>query len=103
MIVEIKIVKTGTDFVVIGHNAWFVECGRVDVAQAEVASYIESVCGELDDDDNNDIRAFDMDNQLSSRFGNDWEYFVEAIMLTEDECDIDPEFDCIADKYSFCL
>jgi hypothetical protein len=102
MIVEIKIVKTGTDFV-IGHNAWFVECGRVEVAQIDVADYIERVCGELDADDVTDIRAFNTDNQISSRFGPEWEYFVEAIIIDEDECDIDPEFDSISDKYKFCL
>lgn len=102
MIVEIKIVMSGSDFV-IGHNAWLVECDRVCVAQAEVAEYIERVCGPMDEDDKNDIRAFNMDNQLASRFGADWEFYVEAVMVLEDDCDIDPEFDSIQDKYTFCL
>lgn len=102
MIVEIKIVKAGSDEIMLQH-AWLVESGRVDVAQADTAELIESICGELDSDDQNDVRDFNVENILSTRFGPDWEYFVQAVMVDEDECDIDPEFDSIADKYVFCL
>lgn len=103
MIVEIKIVKVGTE-IVVAQTASFVECGRIEVAQAFVASVIESITNsELDQDDKNDIRALSEENLLSSRFGSDWEFFVEAVIVNLEDLDIDEEFDAIMDKYSFVL
>ena len=101
MLVEIKIVKSGTDIIV--HRDVFAEHTIVDV-RGRVAEIIEDVTRSgLDDDDKRDILAFTMDRQLASRFGSDWEFYVEAIVIEEDEIDFDPEFDNLDDKYTFVL
>lgn len=101
-ILEVKIVKAGTDDVVY-HEAEF-DCGRICTARATLVDIIESVTGVgIDDDDKRDILAFTQDRGLASRFGADWEFYVEAIFLDGDEVDIDSEFDSLADKYQFAL
>ena len=101
-ILEVKIVKSGTD-VVVNHDAEF-DCGRICTARATLVDVIESVTGVgIDDDDKRDILAFTQDRPLASRFGADWEFYVEAVFVDADECDIDPEFDSLHDKYTLCL
>lgn len=103
MIVEIKISKAGTDSVVF-QSFNLVDCGREEVAQAWVAEKIEEVCAYyLDQDDTNEVRALSLDNPIASRFGDDWQFYVEALIVTLDDMDIDPELDSIHDKYSLCL
>lgn len=98
MLLEIKISKAGTDTVV-NHTMHMVDCGRISVARAAVAEIIESVTNySLDTDDVADINGFDEGSPLASRFGSDWEYFVEAVFLGYDEIDFDPEFDSISPK-----
>lgn len=101
-ILEIKIVKAGTESVVY-HNFRVVEDREDDIA-AHAAEIIESVTGsDLDADDRADVLDFARSGELSSRFGEDWEFFVEAVVLSFDECDIDEEFDSVHDKYSMVL
>lgn len=101
-ILEVKIVKAGTNDVVY-HEAEF-GCGRICTARATLVDIIESVTGVgIDDDDKRDILGFTQDRQLASRFGADWEFYVEAIFLDDEEVDIDSEFDSLADKYTLCL
>lgn len=102
-ILEIKISKAGMDTVVV-HQSHLIECGRVCVARADLVDIIESVTGVgIDDDDKRDILAFTQDRPLASRFGADWEFYVEAILVDADEVDLDLEFDSLEDKYQYCL
>lgn len=101
-ILEIKITKSGESEVVY-HDAEF-DCGRICTARALLVDVIESITGVgIDDDDKRDILAFTQDRALASRFGADWEFYVEAVFVDADEIDIDPEFDSLADKYTLCL
>jgi len=101
-VIEIKIVKSGTDIVV--YHAISITEEREDDVAAVTAEVIEEVTGsEFDDDDRADIIEFSRAGNLSSRFGADWEFFVEAIVVSFDECDIDEEFDNPHDKYEFRL
>lgn len=101
-ILEVKIVKAGTDDVVY-HEAEF-DCGRICTARATLVDIIESVTGVgIDDDDKRDILAFTQDRQLATRFGADWEFYVEALFMDADDIDLDPEFDSLVDKYKLCL
>lgn len=101
-ILEIKIVKAGTDDVVY-HEAEF-DCGRICTARATLVDIIESVTGVgIDDDDKRDILAFTQDRGLASRFGADWEFYVEAVFMDAEDVDIDCEYDSLADKYTLCL
>lgn len=102
-ILEVKIVKSGTTDVVV-HQATLVDCGRVCVARAYLVDIIEAVTRVgIDDDDKRDILAFTADRQLASRFGADWEFYVEAILVDADEVDLDLEFDSLEDKYQYAL
>lgn len=104
MILEVKVVKAGTDDVVY-HQAHVIACERFMGAAATLADIIEEITGcDLDEDDKADVMQFGVTGeQLASRFGGDWEFYVEAIVTSFDECDIDPEFDSIVDKYSLSL
>lgn len=65
---------------------------------------IESVTGVgIDDDDKRDILAFTQDRGLASRFGADWEFYVEAVFIDAEDVDIDCEYDSLSDKYTLCL
>lgn len=101
-ILEVKIVKAGTDDVVY-HEAEF-DCGRICTARATLVDIIESVTGVgIDDDDKRDILAFTQDRGLASRFGADWEFYVEAVFIDVEAVDIDCEYDSLSDKYTLCL
>lgn len=101
-LLEIKITHCHNDFVVY-HSFRTVE-DRPDDAAAYAAEIIENVTqSELDEMDRSDILDFAISGHLASRFGKDWEYFVEAILVSMDECDIDEEFDSVHDKYSKML
>ena len=101
-VVEIKIVKSGTD-VVVYHGISITEEREEDVA-AVVAEVIEDVTRfDLDEDDRAEIVWFSRTGNLASRFGADWEFYVEDIVANFDECDIDEEFDNPREKYSLSL
>ena len=101
-IVEIKIVKADTDSVV--HHDFFVCEDGVEHVVALTTQVIERVTrSNLDNDDLADVIGFGHSRELATRFGADWEFFVEGIVLSFDECDIDDEFDNPHDKYHLCL
>lgn len=98
-IVEIKIEKAG---VVV-----FQGFKSVD-DQASVVSYAKAVIEsttkyKFEEEDFAAITDLCVNYELTSRFGAEWEYDIQAVVLSMDECDIDEEFDSVHDKYSFCL
>lgn len=98
-IVEIKIEKAG---VVLFHN--FCAIDAEAELEAHTTKVIQSVTKcRFDEDDQATITDFRINGEMSSRFGADWEFDVQAISLSLDECDIDLEFDSIHDKYSLSL
>lgn len=100
MIVEIKITDLNTSAVVVQDF----EVVSFEKEAAEwVGLVIEGLGVEMDEDDLGALHDFSLTGHMESRFGDEWQYLVEAVVVSEDEADIDPEFDSIHDKYSFCL
>lgn len=101
-VIEIKIVKTGTEDVVY-HGISITEERWEDVA-AVTAEIIEEITNSpIDEDDRRDIINFSLTSKLNSRFGAEWEFYVEAIATSFHELDIDEEFDNAHQKYQLCL
>lgn len=98
-IVEIKIEQAGV-VVFQGFNVVEDQASVVSYAQAVIESVTKS---KFEEEDFATITDLCVNYEMTSRFGAEWEYDVQAVVLSMDECDIDEEFDSVHDKYSFCL
>ena len=101
MIVEIKITSASDSSAVFLQE--FEVVSLENNASEFVRACIEGLNVELDSDDEGCLNDFSLTGEMNSLFGADWEYRVEAIIVSEDEMDIDEEFDSIEEKYQFCL
>lgn len=95
--IEIKIVKAGTDDLV--HRQTTI---TADFAPQFVGEVIKSVCGcELDEDDQNDLNDLHTRGEMSSRFGGDWEFFVEAVVTYPEALGLHYEIDAQAFELAY--
>lgn len=89
--IEVKILKTGTDDVVYHQSAITLE-----FAPQFVGDIIKSVCGcELDDMDHNDLNDLHAHGKMTSRFGNDWEFYVDAVVVYADQIGLTDDVDAV--------
>lgn len=95
--IEIKVLKNGTD-VVVHHQTTI----TADFAPQFVGDVIKSVCGcVLDEDDQNDLNELHTQGEMSTRFGNDWEFYVKAVVTYPEAIGLmyDVDFDTFAQEY----
>lgn len=98
-ILEVKAEKAG---VVVFHK--FSVVSSEECLPKSTQSMIETAIGtKLEQDDFASIQDLIFHGETFGRFGADWEYDVQALIMTAEDCDIDEEFDSIHDKYRLCL
>ena len=96
--IEIKVLKNGTD-VVVHHQTTI----TADFAPQFVGDVIKSVCGmaALDEDDQNHLNNLHTQGQFACRFGNDWEFYVKAVVTYPEALDLPRDIDSEAFEFVY--